>query len=49
MRLLIKNGVTVNEGVEAVRSIIIAEGRIAAVVPPSETPADNGFDRVVDA
>lgn len=49
MRLLIKNGVTVNEGVEAVRSIIIAEGRIAAVVPPSETPADSGFDRVVDA
>lgn len=49
MRLLIKNGVTVNEGVEAVRSIIIAEGRIAAVVPPSETPDDNGFDRVVDA
>lgn len=49
MRLLIKNGVTVNEGVEAVRSIIIAEGRIAAVVPPSDTPDDGGFDRVVDA
>lgn len=49
MRLLIKNGVTVNEGVEAVRSIIIADGRIAAVVPPSETPADSDFDRVVDA
>lgn len=49
MKILIKNGVLVNEGTSTQAHIVIENDRIQAIVPAGEAPRDDCYDQVVDA